>query len=199
VEPGEPFDQLAAVGDLAEEEDPLQGHRHVVKDRQGLVRGEASVALVQRQVVDGTEVGSLAADHEGDARRVRRDGERDGVVFFSGSEGQGRHDDDFVRAEGPGLVGLGPADDDVVGGPPDDVDEKIGVLLPAGARAAVTFDVGHGPLADKVALLDMGQEAEEPRVVGGAQSGVDLVGGDKEGVQGVPADAPLEAAADTAT
>ncbi len=90
---------------------------------------------------------------------------------------------------------LGAADDDAVRAALDHAQVHILVLLLGGPLAAVALDVGHGAVDDPVVLLHREGEFPEARVVLGPELAVHVEGDGEYGVQGIEADAALEAGA----
>ena len=100
-----------------------------------------------------------------------------------------------MGVHGARLVGLRPADDDAVRPLLHDPEVGVGVCLGMRRERPVPFRVSHCAVAGEVLLLDVPQVAQETAVVLGPAAGVDVRGGDRQGVQGVHPDAALEAAA----
>ena len=192
---GEALHQRAGELDLAAQIHAVPGHENVLEDHQGFLAAEAPVAHVQLVVLEFAGVAALAPVDVADAGRVGRRAEADGVVLIAGSHGDGRHDQDLVRVTGAGLVGLGAADNDTVVAALDDVEVHVRVRLLARCQAAVSLDVRHGAVGDDVVLLQELHVRAEAGVVVSALGLVDVVGGGVEGVDGVHADAALEAGA----
>ncbi len=119
----------------------------------------------------------------------------DRVVAVALRQAHGRHDDDPVRVDAAGLVGLGAADHDPVVAPLDDAEVEVGVGLLGRALAAVALGVGHRAADDEVQLLHAADERAAALVIGRAVLLVDLVGHRIQRVDGVHADAALEAGA----
>ena len=100
-----------------------------------------------------------------------------------------------MRVDAAGLVRLGAANDDPVVATLDDMHEHVGIGLLGGPLAAIALDVGHGSADHQVLSLHLGQPVPEPLVIVGAVGGVDVVGDRVPRVDGIHADAPLEAGA----
>ncbi len=128
-------------------------------------------------------------------RLVRGQRAGDGVVLLVRLQRHRRHDQHHVRIDRAGLMRLGAADHDAVGAPLDHAQVHVLVLLLGRALAAVAFDVGHGAVDDPVVLLHGDGEFSEARVVAGAELLVHVEGGGEHGIQGIQADAALEAGA----
>ena len=190
---GEALHHHAGKLGLAVEEDALVGHEHVVKDGEGLHAAELGVAHVHLAALPLAGVAALAADDHVQALAVHGHGEGDGVILVVGTHGDGGHDDDLVGVEDAGLVGLGAPDHDAVGAALHHVEEQVGVVLGVGGLGAVALHVGHGAVHGQVLVLDVGHELLEVLVVAGAVLLVGLIGGGKDGVEGVHAHAALEA------
>ena len=190
---GEPLHQHAGKLRLPVEEDPVVGHEHIVEDGQGLHAAELAVAHVHLAALQLPGVAGLAADDHGDAWGVHGYGEGDGVVLILRLHGLGGHDDDLVRVEHAGLVGLGPPDHDAVRPPLHHVEEQVRVGLLMGGLGPVPFGIGHGSVHCQVVLLHVDHKLLEVLMVVGAVLLVHLVGGGELGVEGVHAYAPLEA------
>ncbi len=195
VEAGEPLDERAGELELAAHVDAVPGHEHVVEDHQGLLAAEAHVADVEVALLELARVAALAAVDVVDALGVGRAAEADGEVLVALAHGDGGHDDDLVRVAGARLVRLGAAHDDAVVALLDDVHVHVGVGLLVRRQRAVALGVGHGAVGDEVVVLQVLHVLLEALVVVGAPGLVGLVGDRVEGVDGVHADAALEAGA----
>ena len=140
-------------------------------------------------------VAALAAVDVVDALGVGRAAEADGEVLVALAHGDGGHDDDLVRVAGAGLVRLGAAHDDAVVALLDDVHVYVGVGLLVRRQRAVALGVGHGAVGDDVVVLEVLHVLLEALVVVRALGLVGLVGDRVQRVDGVHADAALEARA----
>ena len=147
------------------------------------------------RLLELARVAALAAVDVVDALGVGRAAEADGVVLVALAHGHGGHDDDLVRVAGAGLVGLGAADHDAVVALLDDVQVHVGVGLLVRRQAAVALGIGHGAVGDEVVVLQVLDVLLEALVVLGAARLVGLVGDRVQRVDGVHADAALEAGA----
>lgn len=154
---------------------------------------ERGITHVHGAAFQFSRIAGLAAQNVNDPLGVARDGKRDCIVLVVGAHGQRRHDNDLVRENGAGLVGLGSTHDDPVRAALYHAEEHIGVRLLAGAQATVSFHVGHRTVAHQIVLLDVAKIVHEATVVPGGKSLVHLKGRALQRVEGVPSDAALEA------
>ena len=154
MEVGEHVGHVAGELPLTLEEDALVGDEDVVEHDQGVVDvdGGRDRIVEQRGVLGDL---GLRADH-GDARRVERQAEGDGVGLVVLLHGPARSDQDLVAGRGLADVGLGPAHDDAVRPLFDDAHVEVLVLhLLGGTEAPVALDVGEAHGEREVVLLQM--------------------------------------------
>jgi hypothetical protein len=64
------------------------------------------------------------------------------MVLVVLTQGDGRHEEDFMGEDSAGLVGLGPTHSDSIGMALHNAEEHVIIYLLAGTPAAVAFDVG---------------------------------------------------------
>ncbi len=190
---GEALDEVGCESGFAIHEEQVIGDEDVVEQDHGFLPGELLVAGVGGVGFESAGVAGLATVDVGEAGVIDGDGGDDGVVAVSFAEAHGGHDQEPVGVEAAGLVHLGSADHNTVGMAFDDVDEEVGISLVGRGFGAVTFGVGHGSAQGEVFLLHVAQEGLEALVVLGAVGRVDGVGDGEEGVDGVHANAALEA------
>ena len=179
---------------LAVEEDVLVGDKHMVEHDQRFLTAELGVADVDGAALELAGVAALAAIDHVKALGVGGAGKGDGPILVRLAHGDGGHKDVPVRVDRAGLVDLRAVDDDAVRVTLDHAQEEVGILLVVGSLGAVALGVGHGAVYGEILILHHDQELLEILVVVRAVLLVDLVGGGVDGVEGVHADAALEAA-----
>ena len=190
---GEALHQHTGELRLAVKEDTVIGHEHVIKHGQGFHAAELRVAHVHLGVLQLAGIAALTAHDQEQAGRVQRNGEGCGVILVLGAHGDGGHHDDLMGVQNAGLVRLRAADHDAVGTALHHAQEQIRILLGMRRLAAVALRVGHGSVDGQVVLLTVHHELLEILMIVGAVLFIYLVGGGEHGVEGVHADAALEA------
>lgn len=137
-----------------------------------------------------------AAQYEGHARGVSRDGAGNGEVLLIGLHIRRRDDYDLMSEEYAGLVALEAADDYAVVADLVNVDVAVAVRLLAGRQGAQALRIGDGDRAAQVVVLDVAQELHEPLVVVRAEVMVHIIGAGTQAGERLRAGAAVRAAAD---
>mmetsp|Transcript_9572 Transcript_9572/g.29818 ORF Transcript_9572/g.29818 Transcript_9572/m.29818 type:complete len:233 (+) Transcript_9572:682-1380(+) len=173
----------------------MLGHPDVVEEDGHFLAAVLAVSNVDARRLSTSRIAGLAAEDVRQAGRVHGHRRRDRVLGVRGFEALAGHDHHPVRVERPRLVHLGAPQHDAAVSPVHDADEEVRVVLRVRRLRAVAFRVRHRAAHDEVVALHVLDEAPEPRVVRRAVRGVGPKRRRPRRVEGVLADAALEARA----
>jgi len=191
---GELLDQFAREREFATHENPLPRHKDIFENDKGLVPSEEEIALVERPFLTLPGVAGLPSDDVEDPFRIARKCERDRIFPVILPHGQGRHDQDLMRIDSAGLVGLGAPHHNPVLSPLHNVKEGIRVGLLVRGKRPVSLCICHGPVHGEVVFLHVREILQETLVVLGSPFRIDVVADYGNRIQRIHAHASLKAA-----
>src|SRR5271157_4832372 len=150
----EAFHERPGKVHLAVQEYALIRNEHVLENRHHLLAAEDWIAHIKLVAFQLSGIAGLPAVDVANSRGACGNSTAYRPRLFTLAQAHRGHNKDFVGVEHAGLMQLGPADYYSTGSPLFDPQEKVRVYLVLGAPATVAFRVRHGPVHNKVFLLD---------------------------------------------